>query len=82
MVPSVKGQWEASIDTLDPGSRQIAAEEGRDGLAGLCDLVVVVVVRPVLARKKGRKMRRERERHNVRTYSKKLLANRQNLPNI
>ena len=25
------------IDTLDPGSKQIAVEEGRDGLAGLRD---------------------------------------------
>ena len=39
-----EGQWETSIDTLDPGSRQIAVEEGRDGLAGLRDPVVVVVV--------------------------------------
>ena len=45
LVRSVKeGQWETSIDTLDPGSGQIAVEEGRDGLAGLRDLVVVVVV--------------------------------------
>ena len=43
LVRSVKeGRWETSIDTLDPGSRQIAAEEGCDGLAGLRDLVVVV----------------------------------------
>ena len=33
---------ETSSDTLDPGLRQIAVEEGRDGLAGLRDLVVVV----------------------------------------
>ena len=32
------------MDTLEPGSRQIAVEEGRDGLAGLGDLVVVVIV--------------------------------------
>jgi len=32
-----------SIDTLNPGSRQIAVEEERDSLAGLHDLVVVVV---------------------------------------
>ena len=36
-------QGETSVDTLDPGSGQIAVEEGRDGLAGLRDLVVVVV---------------------------------------
>ena len=29
---------------MDPGSRQIAVEEGRDGLAGLRDLLVVVAV--------------------------------------
>ena len=45
LIWSVKeGQWETGIDTLDPGSRQIAMGEGRDGLAGLRDLVVVVVV--------------------------------------
>ena len=33
---------ETSIDTLDPGLRQIAVEEGRDGLAGLRDLAVLV----------------------------------------
>ena len=38
-----EGQWETSIDTLDPGSRQIAVEEGRDGLAGLRDLVLIPV---------------------------------------
>ena len=43
LVCSVKGQWETSIDTVDPGSRQIAVEEGRDGLAELRDLVVAVV---------------------------------------
>ena len=32
-----------NIDTLDPGSGQIAVEEGRDGLARLRDLVVVVI---------------------------------------
>ena len=50
LVRSVEeGQWKTSIDTMDPGSRQIAVEEGRhglaglrDGLAGLGDLVVVV----------------------------------------
>ena len=30
---------------LDPGSGQIAVEEGRYGLAGLGDLVVVVVMK-------------------------------------
>ena len=40
----LKKDGETSIDTLDPGSGQIAVEEGRDGLAGLHDLVVVVVV--------------------------------------
>src|SRR5277367_3785101 len=40
--PAKEGQWETSIDTLDLGSRQIAVEEGRDGPARLCDLVVVV----------------------------------------
>ena len=43
LVRSVKGQGETSIDTLDPGSGQIALEEGRDCFAGLRDLVVVVV---------------------------------------
>ena len=33
-----------SIDTLDPGSRQIAVQEGRDGLAGLRDPLLVVVL--------------------------------------
>ena len=54
LVRSVKkGQGEISVGTLDPGSRnkktdpslfqrQIAVEEGCDGLAGLRDLVVVV----------------------------------------
>ena len=32
-----------SIETLYPGSRQLAVEAGRDGLAGLRDVVVVVV---------------------------------------
>ena len=50
--PSVKeGQRETSIDTLDPGSRQIAVEEGRDGLAGLRDLVVVVVLNQTMSQK-------------------------------
>ena len=40
-----EGQWEKSIDTVDPGSEQIAVEEGRDALAGLRDLVVVVVIK-------------------------------------
>ena len=40
-----KCQCEAGINTLDPGSGQIAVEEGRDGLAGLGDLVVVVVTK-------------------------------------
>ena len=31
---SVKKQRETTIDTLDPGSRQIAVEEERDGLEG------------------------------------------------
>ena len=54
LIRSVKeGQWETSIDTLDPGSRQIAVEEERDGLAGLCDLVVVVVVVAGPAKKKS-----------------------------
>ena len=44
MVRSVKGQGETNIDTLDPGSRQIAVEEGRNGVAGLRDLVVVIVL--------------------------------------
>ena len=35
-----KGQRETIIDTLDPGSGQIAVE-GRDGLAGLRNVVVV-----------------------------------------
>ena len=44
MVRSVKeGQGKTSIDTLDPGSGQIAVEEGRDDLAGIRDLVVVVI---------------------------------------
>ena len=38
------GKTVGPIDTLAPGSRQIAVEEGRDGLASLRDLVVVVVV--------------------------------------
>ena len=42
--PAKERQWETCVDTLDPGSGQIAVEEGRDGLAGLRDLVVVVVV--------------------------------------
>ena len=37
------GDGKTNIDTLDPGSGQIAVEEGRDGLAGLCDLAVVAV---------------------------------------
>ena len=42
LVRSVtEGQWETSIDTLDPGSRQIAVEEGRD-LVVVLILVVVV----------------------------------------
>ena len=46
LVRSVKeGHWETSINTLDPDSRQIAVEEGRDGLAGLRDLVVVVIIK-------------------------------------
>ena len=40
-----EGQWETSSDTLDPGSGHIAVEEGRDGLAGLRDLVVVIARR-------------------------------------
>ena len=43
MVRSVKeeqGKPVRPTDTLDPGSRQIAMEEGRDGFAGLRDLVV------------------------------------------
>ena len=44
MVRAVKEeQEETSIDILDPGSEQNAVEEGRDGLAGLRDLVVVVL---------------------------------------
>ena len=34
---------ETNIDTLDTSARQIAVKEGRDGLAGQRDLVVVVV---------------------------------------
>src|SRR5277367_5376658 len=41
--PAKERQWETSIDTLDPGSREIAVEEGRNGPARLRDLVVVVV---------------------------------------
>ena len=41
--PAEERQWETCVDTLDPGSGQIAVE-GRDGLPGLRDLVVVVVV--------------------------------------
>ena len=42
---SVKeGQGGISIVTMDPSTGQIAVEEGRDGLAGLRDLVVVVVL--------------------------------------
>ena len=48
LVRSVKGQGEISIDTLDPGSRQIAVEEGRDGLAGLRDLVVAVIITQII----------------------------------
>ena len=45
LIRSVKeGQGKSSIDTLDPGSGQIAVEEECDGLAELRDLVVVVVV--------------------------------------
>ena len=45
LVLSVKeGQKETSIDTLNPGSRQIAVEKGCNGLTGLRDLVVVVVL--------------------------------------
>ena len=36
-------QGSAKIDAQDPGSEQIAVEEGRDGLAGLRDLVVEMV---------------------------------------
>ena len=32
------------MDTLDPGSGQIAVKEGREGLAGLQGRVLVVVV--------------------------------------
>ena len=44
LVRSFKeGEGETSIDILDPGSGQIALEEGSDDLAGLRDLVLVVV---------------------------------------
>ena len=45
LVPSAKeGKGEISMNTLVQGSGQIAVMEGRDGLAGLRDLVVAVVV--------------------------------------
>ena len=44
LVRSVNEQGETSIDTLDPGSRQISCGEERDGLAELRDLRVAVVV--------------------------------------
>ena len=39
----LKRAGETSIDTLDPGSGQIAVDEGRDSLTGIRDLAVVVV---------------------------------------
>ncbi len=42
--PAKERQREMSIDILDPGSGQIAVQEGRDSLDSLRDLVVAVEV--------------------------------------